>query len=298
MGLPYFPFYPEDWLQDSRVTMGMDLAAEGAYHRLLCLMWTDKSGTCSVRDDNEWIAKGLRCTVREWKKIRKVLVDGPEPVIFSQDGRLVNKRLSEEWEKANTKSAKASDSAKKRHATDGANAPANAPANAGAIAGADGVSNGAANDGAREAANRLLSGDPRSQIPESRKGQGGRETGGASGRRRATASPLATQAAAPDESRAIDILHGIDGWPADEHADLRMLRDLGEEFPDVDVLEVARQFRMGKLDKPFKPNANPRSQFRTWVSHERQYAAERARASPSADTSAIDAFLAIGGGDP
>lgn len=296
MGLPYFPFYPEDWLQDSRVTMGMELAAEGAYHRLLCLMWTDKSGTCSVRDDDQWVAKGLRCTVREWKKIRKVLVDGPEPVIRSEGGRLVNKRLSEEWDKANTKSAKASASARQRHANDGATAEATAGANDTANDGAGGGATDGATDGAREPANGLLPEipDPRSQTGDRDKGQ---ESGGAPGRRRATAAPLLGPPAAPDESRTIAVLHEIDGWPADGAADLRMLRAVGAEFPDVDLLDVARKFRVGKLDKPFKPNSNPRSQFRTWVSHERQFGAERSRASPESDADQIDRFLAIGGGE-
>lgn len=40
MKLPYFPFYPGEWLR-SPTTMGMTLAEQGAYLRLLSVQWED-----------------------------------------------------------------------------------------------------------------------------------------------------------------------------------------------------------------------------------------------------------------
>ena len=38
--LPYFPFYPGEWLRSPTV-LGMSLLEQGAYLRLLCVQWED-----------------------------------------------------------------------------------------------------------------------------------------------------------------------------------------------------------------------------------------------------------------
>ena len=40
--LPHFPFFARDWLTDERVML-MDLAQQGAYIKLLCYQWLEKS---------------------------------------------------------------------------------------------------------------------------------------------------------------------------------------------------------------------------------------------------------------
>lgn len=78
--LPYFKFYPEVWLSDGRVRL-LTFEERGIYHELLALMWTYKSGTCRLPDDNKRIASALGLTVQRWRSIRRVLVDGEDAVI-------------------------------------------------------------------------------------------------------------------------------------------------------------------------------------------------------------------------
>jgi len=55
---PAFQFYPKDWF-DFKVQR-MSLAAQGAYLKLLCFMWTDSKDQCSIPDDNTWVRWGSR----------------------------------------------------------------------------------------------------------------------------------------------------------------------------------------------------------------------------------------------
>lgn len=102
MPLPYFPFYARDWLSSGRIVGGMDLEHEGAYIRLLARMWDQAPsvGGCWLPDDNQWLARACGVKPARWARIRAVLVEGPYAVFAKQDGRLVNARLSVEWEKA------------------------------------------------------------------------------------------------------------------------------------------------------------------------------------------------------
>lgn len=89
--------------------------------------------------------------------------------------------------------------------------------------------------------------------------------------------PVGVPEPTPSETSVLSELAQIAGWPANERADLDMLRTLAEAHPAVDLLNVARNYRISTLDKPLAKNARPRSQFRAWVEHERP----PGRASPN-----------------
>jgi uncharacterized protein YdaU (DUF1376 family) len=94
----WFKFYTSDWL-NSRDVFNLTLEQEGAYIRVLALMW-EKGG--SIPDDDNWIAHGLRCTPGKWRKIKAVFFDSA--IIFEQNGELFNAKLSENLRTFNEKS--------------------------------------------------------------------------------------------------------------------------------------------------------------------------------------------------
>ena len=112
--LPYFPFYPGEWLRSPTV-LGMSLDEQGAYLRLLCWQWED--GYIDPEDISlllgvpqekvdEWFSK------RSWKRAFKK----------GEDGMLRNARLSVEREQALQKCESASLAAQARwakHKADG-----------------------------------------------------------------------------------------------------------------------------------------------------------------------------------
>jgi uncharacterized protein YdaU (DUF1376 family) len=87
--LPYFPFYPADWLRDERVLL-MSSEAEGKYIRLLSYQWTegsipaDRSAIALLcKGDSSAIDEALKCFVKAPGK----------------RGRLINQRLENERKK-------------------------------------------------------------------------------------------------------------------------------------------------------------------------------------------------------
>ena len=125
MPLPYFQFYARDWLASSSVN-AMTLAEQGAYIALLARMWEHGEGRdgCYVPADDAWLARALHVTRREWKGLRETLVDAPDAVFYVEDGRLYNRRLVAEWQKASAKSGKASEAAGARWEQSGRTADA------------------------------------------------------------------------------------------------------------------------------------------------------------------------------
>lgn len=93
--LPYFPFYPADWLSDPDVT-ALSLEEQGAYIRLLANMWMSGHGRCDLPDEDQATARILSVTVKEWQAIKKALL----PVLTISGGRVSNKRLSSQFEHA------------------------------------------------------------------------------------------------------------------------------------------------------------------------------------------------------
>ena len=102
---PAFQFYPKDWL-DFRVQR-MSLAAQGAYIKILCFMWSDSEDQCSIVDDDRLIATSLGLTtveqwlpsVEQWLLLRTEIQHEIDPIFEQKDGRLYSKRLRQEAEK-------------------------------------------------------------------------------------------------------------------------------------------------------------------------------------------------------
>lgn len=71
---------------------------------------------------------------------------------------------------------------------------------------------------------------------------------------------------------ALEVLRSVPGWPADDAKDAQLLSDLASEYPDVNLLAEAKNWRTYKLDRPLSKQSNPRLQFRNWVriAHERR----------------------------
>jgi uncharacterized protein YdaU (DUF1376 family) len=93
--LPFFQFYPGDFLSDRNV-MAMNTWQIGAFFILLCLAWDeDPHGT--IPDDDELIAGWLRTSVEEWQK-NKIRVTS---AFTLKDGRWHQKRMMVEYQQAN-----------------------------------------------------------------------------------------------------------------------------------------------------------------------------------------------------
>lgn len=66
-----------------------------------------------------------------------------------------------------------------------------------------------------------------------------------------------------DENKFINTLNQIEGYPLNKKIDVEMYKTLGERYPELDLLDAVKDYRQFKLDKPLKPNSNPRSQINT-----------------------------------
>lgn len=113
MNIPYFSFYPQEWLADPKVAQ-LNYEEKGVYFDLLCRMWTYADGSCSLPSDDQFLCRMLRMRPAKWEKIKGILIEGIAPVFTVQEGRLLNKRLSKEFAIAKEKSKKNFASAKKR----------------------------------------------------------------------------------------------------------------------------------------------------------------------------------------
>lgn len=114
MKYPHFDFYPGSWTGDGNNGY-LTHEQKGVHIDLLCAMWQDASDDrFGLIDDDTGIAQKLGLSVRKWRKIRSVIIDGPYAVLRSQDGLIWSERLYEEWQKALDRSAKARDSRSQR----------------------------------------------------------------------------------------------------------------------------------------------------------------------------------------
>jgi uncharacterized protein YdaU (DUF1376 family) len=91
--LPWFPFYPADWLADARVA-AMSLEEEGAYIRLICFCWREGS----IPTDPASLARLLKVDEAQVANIWSAV--GP---CFQSDG--THRRLDAERRKQRTFSA-------------------------------------------------------------------------------------------------------------------------------------------------------------------------------------------------
>lgn len=104
---PFMPFYTSDWLADEKVRV-YSLEQKGAYHELLVYMWQSPDG--HLPDDDPYLAKLLGISLRKWRTLRHVIIDGQYAALHRSGERISQSRLLEEWRKAraiNAKRAKA-----------------------------------------------------------------------------------------------------------------------------------------------------------------------------------------------
>ncbi len=105
MSLPYFPMYPTDFEAD---TAHLSLAEDGAYNRLLRLMWMTPG--CSLPDDNAWIARRMRA---DTDTMATVVLPVIAEFMERKGGRVVSPRLQREWKKVDETSRLRSEAGKK-----------------------------------------------------------------------------------------------------------------------------------------------------------------------------------------
>lgn len=112
MKVPYMRFYAGDWLSDPKVRR-LTWEQKGVYIDMLALMWKN-GGDASLPNDPGAIASMLGMQKRKFIKIFHVFFEKNFEIFFLRDGRVYQKRISEEWEAANEKSKKATESIRAR----------------------------------------------------------------------------------------------------------------------------------------------------------------------------------------
>jgi len=84
---PAFQFYPKDWL-NFRVQR-MSLAAQGAYIKILCFMWTDSGNQYSIIDNNELLARAIGTRVEQWLQLRVEIQCESDPIFEEKSRRKI-----------------------------------------------------------------------------------------------------------------------------------------------------------------------------------------------------------------
>jgi uncharacterized protein YdaU (DUF1376 family) len=93
--LPYFKFYPDDWLSD-RAVRRLSLPARGLYLDLLAIAWNEggiPADPDELAADAKLLGVNSRSFPRLWGEIEKFWIHG-------RNGELVNPRQEEERVKA------------------------------------------------------------------------------------------------------------------------------------------------------------------------------------------------------
>lgn len=93
------------------------------------------------------------------------------------------------------------------------------------------------------------------------------------------------------EQNFIETLQGVKDYPLDRAKDRELYQTLTERYPDLDILDVARDWAAYKMDKPLDKKSNPRSQLNTackksmeWGKNRRQQGQPKPREEPQTFT--------------
>lgn len=122
MKIPYFQFYPQDYLSDPKCAQ-LTYEEKGVYIEILCRMWTYQDSSCSLPADDLFLQRILKVRPTKWKKLKSALFEGVAPVLEIKNDRIINKRLFDEHQKVKEKSQKNSDNANKRWGKEGIKSP-------------------------------------------------------------------------------------------------------------------------------------------------------------------------------
>jgi uncharacterized protein YdaU (DUF1376 family) len=94
MALPYFPMFPTDF---EAKTSHLTLAEDGAYNRLLRLMWMTPG--CTLPADDAWVMRRMRVDQVTFDAVVKVVID---EFFTVEKGRLSNAKLGRIFVETNT----------------------------------------------------------------------------------------------------------------------------------------------------------------------------------------------------
>ena len=92
---PYVPLYVDDY---EAATAHLTAEEDGVYMRLLRLCW--RTPGCSIPNDPAWIARKIRLSKDDFERVAKPVIDEFFKV---QRGRLIQKRLKDEYESISRK---------------------------------------------------------------------------------------------------------------------------------------------------------------------------------------------------
>lgn len=104
MSLPYMPLYIDDYEAD---TAHLTIAEDGAYNRLLRLLW--RTPGCSIPDDDEWVFRRMRAASDEDRAIVLSVLD---EFFERKNGRIFSPRLAREHKKVDETSRRRSKAGK------------------------------------------------------------------------------------------------------------------------------------------------------------------------------------------
>lgn len=105
MSIPYLPLYVTDYEGD---TAHLSLEEDGAYNRLMRLMW--RTPGCRVPDDDKWIARKMRVDMDTFLGIVAPLID---EFLCRKNGFVFSRRLQAEYKKVSATSKRRSAAGKK-----------------------------------------------------------------------------------------------------------------------------------------------------------------------------------------
>jgi uncharacterized protein YdaU (DUF1376 family) len=97
--------YPTDFEAD---TSHLTLEEDGAYNRLLRLMWMTPG--CSLPDDDRWIQRRMRVDLATYERVIAPVI---AEFLERKNGRVFSVRLRKEWKKVDETSRKRSEAGKK-----------------------------------------------------------------------------------------------------------------------------------------------------------------------------------------
>jgi len=85
------------------------------------------------------------------------------------------------------------------------------------------------------------------------------------------------------EQKFIETLQGIKNYPLDRAKDRELYQTLTDRYPELDILDVARDWAAYKLDKPLDKKSNPRSQLNTACKKAMEWGKNRKQEQPQAE---------------
>lgn len=119
---PYIPLYVDDY---DAATAHLSAEEDGVYMRLLRLCW--RTPGCSLPNDPAWIARKVRLSEADYERVAKPVIAEFFKLLR---GRLVQRRLKDEYENISRKKLSRQNAGKKGGSAKSAKTKGNTPSNA------------------------------------------------------------------------------------------------------------------------------------------------------------------------